>query len=149
MNDAVRALVEAKVRFLVIGGHAVRYAGLPRLTQDWDLFIPPHDEENFARINGALEKDLDVDVVPLGPRGEHFIQTFQTQWAVIQFHLIVAGVPSFEIAEAEAVDVVDEGVKVKRLSGRLLLAAKEKADRPVDQPDLYFLRKLKADGKLI
>ena len=84
----------------------MQYAGMPRTAIDWDLFIPPHDVENLRKINEALEKDLDMQVVPLGPRGEHFIQSFHTQWASIQFHLIVAGVPSFEEAERQAIDVM-------------------------------------------
>jgi hypothetical protein len=149
MNDAIRALVHAGVRFVVIGGHAMRLTGMPRTTMDWDLFVPPRDESNFKKINQALENDLDMDVLPLGPRGEYFIQTFQTQWAVLQFHLGVPGVPPFDEAEAAAVEVAEDGVLLKRLSGAHLLAAKEKADRSVDQADLRFLRLLKADGKLV
>jgi predicted nucleotidyltransferase len=149
MNPTIRTLAEAGVRFVIIGGHAMQYAGMPRMTQDWDLFIPPHDHDNFRRINEALDKDLDMEVVPLGPRGEHFIQSFQTQWAAIQFHLIVAGVRSFDEAERRAIEIVDDGVRVKRLCGEDLLAAKEKADRPKDQDDLVFLRTLKNEGKLV
>jgi hypothetical protein len=87
--------------------------------------------------------------MPLGPNGQGFIQTFQTQWAVLQFHLVLPGVRSFEEAEAGAVEVIDEGVKLKRLSGLHLLAAKEKADRPQDQQDLTFLRELQRLGKLV
>lgn len=149
MNGTIRTLVQAGVRFVIIGGHAMQYAGMPRTTMDWDLFIPPHDVENFRKINETLDKDLDMELVPLGPRGEHFIQSFQTQWAAIQFHLIVAGVASFEEAERRAIEVEDEGVVVKRLCGPHLLAAKEKADRPKDQDDLFFLRTLKSQGKLV
>jgi predicted nucleotidyltransferase len=149
MNQSIRTLVEAGVRFVIIGGHAMQYAGMPRTTIDWDLFIPPHDASNFRTINEALEKDLDMEVVPLGPRGEHFIQSFHTQWAAIQFHLIVAGIASFEEAERLAIEVVDDGVKVRRLCGAHLLATKEKADRPKDQDDLYFLRKLRSMGQLV
>jgi predicted nucleotidyltransferase len=148
VNDAVKKLAEAGVRFIVMGGHAIRYMGMGRLTMDWDLFIPPHDLENFQKINETLDKELDMDVVELGPKGEHFIQTFQTQWAIIQFHLIVAGVKSYAEAEAHAVSVVDDGVTVKRLSGHHLLATKEKANRGKDEDDIYFLRKLKNDGVL-
>jgi hypothetical protein len=149
MNDAIRSLVRAKVRFLVIGGHAIRYAGFARMTSDWDLFIPPHDLKNFARINAALKNEQDILVAPLGPNGENFIQTFQTQWSVIQFHLIMAGVPSFEDAEAAAVEVNDDGLTFKRLSGLHLLANKQKADRAEDQADIRFLKELQARGLLV
>src|SRR3954469_8636206 len=104
MNDVIRQLAVAQVRFVIIGGHAVRYAGFPRFTQDWDLYIPPHDTENFGKINRALEEERDIEVLPLGPNGENFIQTFQTQWAVLQFHLVVAGIASYEEAEEAAVE---------------------------------------------
>lgn len=149
MNENVRKLAEAGVRFVVIGGHAIRYAGFVRATQDWDLFVPPHDLENFAKINRALEEERDIDVTPLGPKGEGFVQTFPTQWTTLQFHLLVPGVPSFEEAEAKAVEVIDAGVRLKRLSGPLLLAAKEKAGRPRDHDDLLYLRELQKEGKLI
>jgi predicted nucleotidyltransferase len=148
MNATIRLLVDAGVRFIVIGGHAMRYAGMPRMTLDWDLYIPPHDLENFSRINAALEKDLDMEVVPLGPRGENFVQTFPTQWALIQFHLIVAGVPSYDAAEQRAVEIIDDGVRFKRISGPDLLNAKQKANRPQDQADIRFLQELEKLGKL-
>src|SRR5689334_4175338 len=85
MNDAIRKLAKQNVRFVVIGGHAMQLIGMPRMTIDWDLFIPPRDLENFRMLNAALEEERDIEVVPLGPNGEHFIQTFQTQWAILQF----------------------------------------------------------------
>jgi predicted nucleotidyltransferase len=148
VNEAVKKLANAGVRFIVMGGHAIRYAGFARPTMDWDLFIPPHDQENLRKINQTLDKELDMEVVELGPKGEHFIQTFQTQWAILQFHLIVAGIRSYEEAEASAVSVVDDGVRVKRLSGRHLLATKEKANRGKDEDDLKFLRSLQREGVL-
>lgn len=149
MNEVIRRLAEAKVRFILIGGHAIRYAGFARATHDWDLFVPPRDIENFSKINRSLEHERDVIVEPLGPRGEGFIQTFHTQWILVQFHLLVPGVPPYEEAEKAAVEVIDQGVKFKRLSGAHLLAAKEAADRPNDQQDLLFLRELKKAGTLV
>lgn len=149
MNPTIRMLAESGVRFVVIGGHAMQYAGMPRTTIDWDLFIPPRDTENLRKINEALNEELDMEVVPLGPRGENFIQSYQTQWTAIQFHLLVAGLSSFDEAERQAIAVVDDGVTIKRLSGEHLLATKEKANRAKDQDDLTFLRLLKREGKLV
>jgi hypothetical protein len=65
--------------------------------------IPPRDSTNFEKLNALLADDLDAPLVPLGPRGENFIQTYQTQWRVLQFHLGVPGVPRFEEADAASV----------------------------------------------
>lgn len=150
MDELIRKLNDKRVRYLVIGGQAMRFLGMPRFSMDWDVFIPPRDAENFARLNETLLDDLDMTVEPLGPRGENFVQTYQTRWGILQFHLGVPGVPKFDDAEAMAVQRVNEhGTTVRCLSGPHLLAAKEAANRPQDQQDIDFLRELSRVGKLI
>ena len=59
---------------------------MPRFTLDWDIFIPPRDAPNFEKINRALYDDLDMELEPLDPAtGEGFVQTYQTQYGIIQF----------------------------------------------------------------
>lgn len=43
MNDLFRPLNAAGIRYLLAGGQAMRFFGMPRFSMDWDLFIPPHD----------------------------------------------------------------------------------------------------------
>lgn len=149
MNELLLDFNAAKIRYLLVGGQAMRLTGLPRFSMDWDFFLPPRDEVNFSRLNKILKDELDVPVVPLGARGENFIQTYQTRWGVLQFHLGLPGVPRFD--EAEAAGVIrqtETGVPVKCLSGNHLLSAKQAADRPQDQVDIIFLEELKRLGKL-
>ena len=104
---------------------------------------------NFSKLNELLKDELDVPVVPLGSRGENFIQTYQTSRGVLQFHLGLPGVPRFEEAEKTAViRETETGAPVKCLSGTHLLAAKRAADRPQDQADIAFLEALKRLGKI-
>ena len=127
----------------------MRLAGMPRYSMDWDLFIPPRDEQNFSKLNQILEPELDLPLVPLGTRGENFIQTYQTRWGVLQFHLGLPGVPRFDEAErASLMRQTEQGTTVKCLSGLHLLAAKRAADRPQDQADIEFLEELQRLGKL-
>jgi hypothetical protein len=149
MNELILALNAAGVRYLLIGGQAMRLAGMPRYSMDWDFFIPPRDEANFSKLNQLLKDELDVPVVQLGSRGENFIQTYQTSRGVLQFHLGLPGVPRFEEAEKAAViRETETGAPVKCLSGIHLLAAKRAADRPQDQADIAFLEELKRLGKI-
>ena len=149
MNDLLFYLNKAGVRYLLIGGQAMRLAGMPRYSMDWDLFIPPRDLENLNRLNQLLEAELDMPLVPLGPAGENFIQTYQTRWGVLQFHLGLPGVPRFDEAERAAViRRTEEGTLVNCLSGIHLLAAKRAANRPQDQADIEFLMELQRLGKL-
>ena len=54
MNELILAFNAAGIRYLLVGGQAMRLTGMPRFSMDWDFFIPPRDEENFARLNGIL-----------------------------------------------------------------------------------------------
>ncbi len=148
MRDLLAALNAAGVRYLLVGGQAMRLYGMPRFSMDWDFFIPPRDEENLKRLNEILEEELDLPIVPLGARGENFIQTYQTRWGVLQFHLGLPGVPRFDEAEKRlTVRNSEDGTPVKCLSGLDLLAAKRAAGRPQDQPDIVFLEELQRFGK--
>ena len=149
MDELLERLNQARARYLLIGGQAMRLTGMPRFSMDWDFFIPPRDDGNISLLNDLLKDELDLPIEPLGPRGENFVQTYQTRWGVLQFHLGVPGVPRFDEAERAAVlRHTEHGVKVKCLSGPHLLAAKQAANRPQDQADIDFLQALKAAGKL-
>ena len=149
MNELILNFNQAGVRYLLVGGQAMRLTGMPRFSMDWDFFIPPRDPDNFHRLNDILADELDAPVVPLGAQGENFIQTYQTRWGVLQFHLGLPGVRKFDDAEAAAVVRHSEhGTPVKCLSGPHLLAAKKAANRPQDQSDIAFLEELQRLGKL-
>jgi hypothetical protein len=149
MDEFLQKLNAADVRCLLIGGQAMRLMGMPRYSMDWDLFVPPRDEDNFAKLNALLQDDLDAPLVPLGPRGENFIQTYQTRWGVLQFHLGLPGLRNYEDAATRAVIRHNEhGIPVKCLAGFDLLAAKQAANRPQDQADIEFLLELQRLGKL-
>jgi hypothetical protein len=149
MDEFLQQLSPAGVRCLLIGGQAMRLLGMPRYSMDWDFFIPPRDQENLAKLNALLQEEFDEPLVPLGPQGENFIQTYQTRWGVLQFHLGLPGVPRFDEAERRAVVRLNENsIPVKCLCGADLLAAKKAADRPQDQADIEFLTELQRLGKL-
>lgn len=147
MDSLIGRLDAAGARYLVIGGQAVRLHGLPRFSMDWDLFVPPHDENNLRVIEGALDNELDVPLLPLGPRGENVIQTYQCRFGIVQFHLAVPGLASFALAEKNAVRLPDEdGQTVPCVSAADLLAAKRAAHRAQDAQDIAFLEELLARG---
>lgn len=149
MDELLQRLNAAGVRYLLIGGQAMRLAGMPRYSMDWDFFIPPQDAQNFTRLNDILDDELDEPLVPMGRQGENFIQTYQTRWGVVQFHLGLPGVPSFdEVEGAAVVRTTEHGTPVRCLSGPHLLAAKRAANRPQDQADIEFLEELQRLGKL-
>ena len=149
MDEVIKLFNKHGVRYLLIGGQAVRFAGMPRFSMDWDFFIPPKDGNNISKINTLLEEEFDLPLLPLGEKGQNFIQTYQTRWGVIQFHLAGPGLPPFNDAEKRAViHETESGTQVKCLSGVDLLESKRKAGRPQDQLDIEFLEIKKEAGLL-
>jgi hypothetical protein len=52
-NEFLSALISRRVRFVLVGGHAVAAHGEPRLTEDLDVFVDP-TLRNAQRLRGAL-----------------------------------------------------------------------------------------------
>lgn len=52
-SEFLRALISRRVRFLLIGGHAVAAHGEPRVTEDLDVFVAP-SLANARRLRAAL-----------------------------------------------------------------------------------------------
>lgn len=149
MDEVVALFNKNNVRYLLIGGQAVRLEGLPRFSMDWDFYLPAKDLKNIETINRLLGDELDLPLLPLGKQGENFVQTYQTRWGILQFHLGGAGLPDFNEAETRAVTHSTEaGVPVKCISGKDLLASKKKTGRPQDQGDIEFLRQKEKSGLL-
>lgn len=133
MNELLQQFYEEGVRYLLIGGQAMRLSGMPRSTMDWDFFIPPRDEANFALLNRILEKELDIPLVALGPVGQNFVQTYQTSYGVLQFHLLLPGVRRFdEVEKVAVIRNINKSIPVKCLSGAHLLcqASSQSSARP-------------------
>lgn len=149
MDELLQLFNQSRVRYVLVGGQAMRLWGMPRFSMDWDFFIPPRDEQNLAQLNELLDEELDLPLIALGDEGQNFIQTYQTRWGVVQFHLGLPGVPSFDEAEGQAVIRHNEhSTPVRCLSGPHLLASKRAANRPEDQADIEFLSELERVGKL-
>jgi len=148
MDEVIRLFNKNAIRYLLIGGQAMRLEGMPRFSMDWDFYLPARDQGNLDRINDLLGDHLDLPLLPLGDRGENFVQTYQLPWGVIQFHLGGAGLPPFDDAEKRMVSrKTENGAPVRCLCGNDLLAAKKAANRPQDQQDIEFLEKKRALGK--
>ena len=54
-NEFLSLLISKRVRFLLVGGHAVAAHGEPRLTEDLDVFVDPA-QENAGRLREALRQ---------------------------------------------------------------------------------------------
>lgn len=140
----LRALDRRGARYVLVGGGAVILHGLPRLTQDIDLFLPTeaanldcvkqalHDVFEDPAIDEIRADDLagDYAVVRYGPPGTDL---------VIDLMARIGETFRFEDLEAEAMDV--EGVRVYVATPRTLYRMKKDTLRPKDRMDAEALRR--------
>ncbi len=144
MEQIIKLFNENNVKYLVIGGQAIRLMGMPRYSMDWDIFIPGKDIDNINKINELLDEIIDMELELLGDRGQNFVQTFQTIYGIIQFHLAPIAIPKFEEANKNGKKLESEtGVKINCLSVNDLYYCKKKINRPKDAGDILFLENIK------
>jgi predicted nucleotidyltransferase len=153
LRELIDRLVEADVRFVIVGGLAVSAWGHVRGTQDVDL-VPDPDPANLERLAQALvELDGRVETRE-GRLAASAIRTFRSagdrtlvstelgQVDVLQGH---HQVPTFEELDATAVSVELGEIPVRVCSLEALLGMKRQSQRHLDRADLEALEAAHAE----
>ena len=137
--DFLFALLDHQVRFLVVGAHALAAHGLPRATQDLDVWIDA-SVSNVERVWHALG-DFGAPVHSLGITRSDL----ERPSTVIQFGLppnridvltSISGVPDFEAGWNTRIAQLIRGRQVPFLGREVLIANKRAAGRPQDLADV-------------
>lgn len=161
MTDALnpepllRALHDAHIRYIVIGGFAVNAHGVIRPSKDLDI-VPDPDPENLNRLAGLLADlgarhvglgDLRPDEFPFDPTqpddlraGTNFrLETRLGDLDVMQW---VAGIdedPAYAALASESIEGQLDGIPLRVCGLDHLIAMKRAAGRPRDLDDLQRL----------
>lgn len=139
LREFVELLNSTGVEFVVVGAHAVAYHGRPRYTGDLDLFVRP-SMDNARRIVRTLQdfgfEALGIDIADLIEPG----RVVQLGVAPNRIDMLTAltGV-SFDQAWEGSEETLLDGVPVRMLGRRELLANKRALGRPRDLADIEFL----------
>lgn len=151
-EEIIRALVAARVRFVVIGGVAAAIQGSVRLTNDIDICYDA-DPANIAALVAVLrrwhaylrgvERDLpfvlDVRAVQMSP-----ILTLTTDAGDIDIMDRVPGVGAYAEVHAASEQVTIGRTRFRSLTLPALIAAKRATGRPRDREHLIELEALLA-----
>lgn len=155
LERVLRALNEARVRFLVVGGVAVNAHGYQRLTADLDLVLAMEGENVLAALR-ALDALGYVPVLPVAPEALADAET-RRRWREDR-NLEVFSLTSGEVPELTVDILVREPFPFEREYERALvaqlgpdldvpfvaldtlIAMKERAGRPRDEDDVRHLR---------
>lgn len=147
-RDLLVELAAERVRFLIVGAHALAVHGLPRATGDLDIFVAA-DSENAARLLAALTR-FGAPIASHGITASDFTRrgtVYQLGLPPRRIDLMTSidGV-EFDAAEACAVITVIDGIRIPVLGRRELLANKLATGRPRDLVDAEWLRATDDDG---
>ncbi len=144
-TDALAALTESGARFLVVGAHAMAVHGVPRGTQDLDVWIDP-SRENAERVwrglaaFGAPLEELGISREDLSRSGT----VIQPGLPPNRLDLLtgISGVPDFESAWAERVEHSFGRRRVAFIGRATLIRNKRECGRRKDLADLEALGEL-------
>lgn len=145
----MRALLEAEVRFVLVGGLAVGVHGVVRATRDLDI-VPDPEPANLVRLAGLLVRlggrqiGVDTEHLPHQPTdpaglqagGSFQIATVHGQLDVLQQS---ATMPAHDTLATDAVEIEWQGLRLKVCSLEHLREMKRRAGRPLDLRDLEEL----------
>jgi hypothetical protein len=140
--DVIRALLDADARFLTVGAHAMAVHGVPRGTQDLDLWVEP-EPANAERVWRALAS-FGAPLAALGIRPDDLRQPD----SVVQIGLPpnridiltgISGVPDFDAAWRDRVVTTVRKRQVPFLGRAALLANKRATGRLKDLADVEAL----------
>ena len=135
------ALEREKVEYILIGGFAVILYGLPRLTQDLDLFIN-NKTDNVQRLKTALNQvfqDQSIEEITVEELDRYpVIRYGSPDGFTLDFVAKIGEMFTFADLSYEALDI--EGHPIKVATPECLLRMKEGTLRPIDQNDAIFLR---------
>ena len=143
--EVLEALVDAEVEFVVIGAMAMAAQGLPRATQDLDLFLAP-DAENLRAVKRALRELFDdpeveqIDVDEL--MGEYPALEYVPPGGRFSVDLLtrLGEAFSWEDVREAAEEIAVGSVRVRVASPRLLYRMKRDSVRPQDRADAARIR---------
>jgi predicted nucleotidyltransferase len=138
-TDLLKLFNDNHVRYLVIGGYAVVQYAEPRYTKDLDLWIST-DPANAAAVYKALH-DFGAPLAGL-TENDFAEEGYFYQMGVPPVRVdVLMGIPgiNFEQAWQDRVDVDFDGLMVRFISRKDLIAAKRASGRPQDLIDADLL----------
>jgi hypothetical protein len=139
LSEFIRSLNSHAVEYLVVGGYALTFHGVPRFTGDIDLLVRP-SRENAARLEQVL---AEFGFRSLGLSAADFLEPE----SVIQLGRppnridLLTSITGVEFAQAWEARVAGElgGLPVQFLGREALIRNKRATARPQDLADLEAL----------
>lgn len=142
LRDLMQALNEERVNYVLFGGQAVNLHGIPRFTEDIDLFIEP-TAGNTERVRSALKRlwqDPAIDEIRVEDlAGDYAVVRYGTpDDFAVDFVSRIGDAYRYDDVEFEIMAL--DGVPVRIATPRMLYRMKRDTVRPIDHADARDLK---------
>jgi hypothetical protein len=142
LADLLRALHAEDVRYVLFGGQAVNLHGIPRFTEDIDLFVEP-TADNVERLRRALTRIWHDPEI-----GQITVEDLAGEYAVVRYgtpdgfavDLVARIGEMFRFEDVESQSLTVAGVPVRIATPRMLYRMKKDTVRPIDRADAADLK---------
>jgi predicted nucleotidyltransferase len=136
--EVVRKLLDAGVRFLIVGGRAVQFHGRARPAKDLDLLVEL-SEENWPKLRMGL-RPLNAGVPPLDELSP--LRKYHVKLAYYPSVELLTAINGIAFAEAwfESIEATVAGLRVRVLSKAHLIVSKQQSGRSSDADDILGLQ---------
>ena len=133
-----------RIRYLVIGGHAVGVHARPRATKDLDLWIDPLPPNVTLACKALASFGMPSDII----QAVRYARMDDIVWvgkvpSRIDFLFSIPGIPDFESAWSRRVTITLAGNTVPIIGKADLIANKRTVGRPRDRRDVKALESSK------
>jgi hypothetical protein len=139
----LQALEREGVQYTVFGGIAVNIHGLPRFTEDLDIFIAP-DRANVDQLKAALRSVFDdpciEEISADDLLGEYPAVQYIPPQGAFHIDILTRLGEAFRFEDLELERVPFEGLMVNVVTPRQLYRMKKDTVRPKDRMDAATLR---------
>jgi hypothetical protein len=151
-----KKLNEEKIKYIVVGGLAVNFLGVPRMTYDIDLLLYLEDSNlrKFLRVmkGWGFKPKVPVDIMDFadGKKRRYWIKhknmkafnLVNPEWGVSEIDIVVNTPVDYEKAGKNLRYFILQGVSIPTISIRDLIKMKEKSGRLQDKKDTENLRRI-------
>lgn len=136
-------LNKEKVKYILIGGFAMIYHGLPRATEDIDLFVDS-SSENVERLKKALSYLPDKAIYKMKPTD---IEEYQVVRIADEFVIdLIKNVGEITYKDIGFERVFWRNIEIIVADLETMIKFKERSVRQKDKEDLIFLKLKKKKG---
>lgn len=148
---------EEGIRYLVVGGMAVNFYGIPRMTYDIDILLELKADniQKYIRLmtEWGFKPKIPVSIMDFADqdkrndwiRNKHMkaFNLFNPDWAIKEIDVIIGSAVDYEQGSSRARVLEIQGVSIPVVGLNDLIKMKEGTDRRQDEADIRYLKDLK------